>query len=85
MPEANCCAPCDNSVVTTNVPGDAGSNSYTTTSANFTVPAIDATVAVQVGDTSWMAVGATIFISDGVDFGHFVVQSVVNKTSLRPS
>jgi len=80
MDTVSCGPSCGTTLVTTNVPGDSGSNAYTTTLANFTLPAVDATVAVQMGDTSWLEGGATIFISDGLNFAHMVVQSVSDST-----
>lgn len=79
MPSPTCCSPCDETV-TTNVPGASGGNSYTTTTANFTIPAVDATVVISVGSTAWMAVGQKVFASDGVDWGTFEVQSIGSST-----
>lgn len=80
MPAPTTCAPCCESTVTTNVPGASGTNAYTTTSANFTIPAIAATVVITVGTTAWMAVGQKVFISDGTDAGTFEVQSISDST-----
>ena len=80
MPTTTCCNTCDETQ-TVNVPGSAGNNAYTTTTANFTVPAIGSTVTISVGSTAWMAVGQKVFASDGVDFGNFEVQSIGGSTS----
>jgi len=81
MPDTTSCSPCCATTVTTNVPGDAGQNAYTTLTANLTVPAIGATVVATVGSTAWMAVGQQIlFLSDTVDYGHFSVQSISDST-----
>ena len=82
MPAVENCSPCcSTTAINTNVPGDAGQGAYTTTSANLTIPAVDATVVVTFGSTAWMAVGGVIFISDGTDWGHFRVQSIGSPTS----
>ena len=80
MPTTTCCNTCDETQ-TVNVPGSAGNNAYTTTTANFTVPAIGSTVTISVGSTAWMAVGQKVFASDGTDFGNFEVQSIGGSTS----
>lgn len=66
--------------------GAAGGNSFTTTTAGFTVPAVGANVSVpdgfvHVASTSWMGVGQIVFISDGTDFGSFRVVSITNPTA----
>lgn len=66
----------------TQVPGAAGQNAYTVTTANFTVPAIGATVVVAVSSTDWMAKGETVFASDGTDWGHFTVTSINSSISV---
>lgn len=76
------CVPCCNTTQTTDIPGSAGSPSWSTTLANFTVPAVAGSVAISVSDSSWMAVGAPLFISDGVDWGHFEVLTIVGPTSI---
>jgi len=74
------CSPCCDETNTVNVPGSQGTNAYTTTTANFTIPAIAATVVISVGTTAWMAVGQKVFASDGVDWGTFEVQSIGSTT-----
>ena len=81
MPATETCQPCcTTTAVTTNVPGSDGQSAYTTTTANFTIPAIGATVVVSMGNTDWFAVGAVLFLSDGTDWGHFEVQSIGSQT-----
>lgn len=72
---AQCCTPCD-SVQTVQVPGAAGlsgadgldgedgKNAYTSTTSAFTMPALGGTVSVPVGDTSWMALGQTLYVQN---------------------
>lgn len=60
--------------------GTNGTNAFTITTADFTVPAIGANVSipdgfVHVGDNSWAGVGQTVFISDGTDWGSFQIMS----------
>lgn len=75
-----CCHVCDD--VAVNTPGAQGTNAYTTTTADFTIPAIAATVNISVGTNLWMAVGQKIFISDGTDWGTFQVQSFTGTTGV---
>lgn len=75
MPTTTCCDPCD-TTQTINVPGSAGGNAYTTTTASFIVPAIAATRSISVASTAWMAIGQKVLISDGVDHGNFEVQTI---------
>jgi len=53
--------------VTINVPGGgvgpAGKPAYTNTTAGFTVPSTGSTIVVSVNDTSWMALGETVWVS----------------------
>lgn len=58
----------------------------TTTTADFVIPAIGANVSnpdgfIHVASTAAMAVGSTLMISDGVDFGAFAVVSIPNATT----
>lgn len=75
-----CCHECDD--VAVNTPGSSGVNAYTTTTADFTIPAIGATVNISVGTNLWMAVGQKIFASDGTDWGTFEVQSFTGSTGV---
>lgn len=76
MPAPTNCNSCCDETTTVNVPGSAGVSAFTTTTANFTIPAIGATVVISVGTTAWMAVGEKVFASDGTDWGTFEVQSI---------
>src|SRR5262249_5967972 len=49
----------------------------TTTTASFNQPAVGASVAVQMTDTSWMSVGQKVFIAGG---GYYTVASIFNGT-----
>lgn len=57
--------------------GEPGSNAYTTTIASFTQPAVGANVNVSVEDTSWMAIGMSLFLEVG---GYYKVAAVVSAT-----
>jgi hypothetical protein len=57
--------------------GGAGLNAFTTLSANFTQPAINANVTVNVGSTAWMASGQGIFIQGG---GYYTISSISDVT-----
>lgn len=72
----DCCRPCPD-VLVTQVPGPegangadgaAGINAYTITSADFVVPAINGSVTVNVGNSSWATVGQNIFIQGAGTF-----------------
>ena len=83
MPNITTCdTNCATTAINTNIPGDSGQSAYTTTTEDFNVPAIAATVVVAVGNSDWMAVGETLFISDGTDYGHFTVQSINSAISI---
>jgi len=83
VPATSSCLPaCGTTAVTTDIPGSAGQSAYTTTTANFTVPAIAATVVVAVANSDWMAVGQPVFASDGVDWGHFEVSAINSAISV---
>lgn len=81
MNALNCGCSCHD-VENTQVPGSAGVDAFTLTTADFVIPAIAATVNVSVGDNQWMAVGQKIFISDGSDVGTFEVQSFTGTTGV---
>lgn len=57
--------------------GGPGLNAFTTLSANFTQPAVNASVTVNVGTTAWMAVGQGVFIQGG---GYYSVNSIADLT-----
>lgn len=68
---------------TTQLPGPqgaAGANAFTLSTADFTMPVIGSgTVSVSVEDTSWIAVGQTLFIQVA---GYMKVASVDTATSV---
>jgi hypothetical protein len=55
--------------------GGAGLNAFTNLLANFTQPAANASVTINVGTTSWMVVGQAIFILGG---GYYTVGSITD-------
>jgi hypothetical protein len=57
--------------------GGPGLNAFTTLSANFTQPAINANVTANVGSTTWMATGQGIFIQGG---GYYTLASISDVT-----
>jgi hypothetical protein len=94
LPSANqCCSPCDEPVSVA-VPGPAGSNgsngtngaagtnAYTTTSAQFTMPAEAANVTVSVGTSTPFGVGQILYIESGGSKGYFEVISKPTSASI---
>lgn len=85
------CTPCCVTTQNVQVPGVAGAagtdgtagangvSAYTVTTADFTVPAVGATVLVSVGNSSWMVVGQPIFTQGPANF---VVSSKPNTSSV---
>jgi hypothetical protein len=61
------------------VDGVDGVNAFTTTTADFVVPAVGATVTIFVVDSSWMVVGQPIFIEGPATF---TVASITNSTQI---
>lgn len=59
--------------------GSNGNNAYTTTTAQFTQPAVGADVTVSVTLSSWASVGQVVYISTA---GYFTVQSKPDSTHL---
>jgi hypothetical protein len=57
--------------------GGAGKNAFTNLAANFTQPAVNATVSINVGSSAWMAVGQVIFVQGG---GYYSVSSITDLT-----
>ena len=55
--------------------GTDGVNAFTLLDGStITIPGVGGTVAgINVEDSTWMALGQTVFVSDGVDWGHFTV------------
>jgi hypothetical protein len=52
----------------------------TTTTANFTVPAINSTVTINVGSSDWAAANRAIRISNGA--GNYIITAIPNGTQL---
>jgi hypothetical protein len=64
----------------TSAGGSAGQNAYTSLTSGFTVPAVNATVNIVVGSTSWMGGnGYVIFITGA---GYYAVSSITNSTNV---
>jgi hypothetical protein len=57
--------------------GGAGKNAFTNLAANFTQPAVNSTVSINVGTTAWMAAGQVIFVQGG---GYYSVASITDLT-----
>lgn len=83
------CIPCCSTPQIVDVPGSpglagadgaAGVNAFTTTISTITIvnPG-DTFTGIQVVDASWIAIGQTIFISDGTEWGTFTVTNVVGN------
>lgn len=73
---ASCCNPCSDPVVqevpgppggdgTNGTNGTDGENAFSSTTANFTQPAVNSNVAVTQTDTDWMTVGQAVFVETG--------------------
>lgn len=85
---SDCCPPCN---VPVNVPGPEGvpgtngnsglngGNAYTTTTANFVVPAQGSAVTVAVASTVWMQIGQVVFIPGA---GNFIVTTIFGANSV---
>ena len=86
------CLPCCPTPQTVNVPGveglpgidgTAGVSAFTAVSpSSFVIPAVNSTVTVSVLDSSWMAIGELVFVSDGTDKGTFQVTALPTTTSV---
>jgi hypothetical protein len=59
--------------------GLQGSNAYTTTTAQFTIPAIGSNVTVAVRNTAWMATGQVVVAAGPATF---TVSSIASSTSV---
>jgi hypothetical protein len=71
--------------VTVSVPGGGvgptGQPAYTTSTAGFTVPTVGSSVTVNVNDTSWVALGETLWVQDAGGAGVAGAMQVTAKTS----
>ena len=61
--------------------GPTGSPAWTDTTSSFTVPAVGATVTVNVNDTSWATPGEWIYAADAAGPGVAGVLLIIAKTS----
>ncbi len=59
--------------------GANGKDSYTTTTASYTQPAIGNNVSVSMANTSWMVTGQVVYV--GGSGGYYIVNSVTNSTT----
>lgn len=57
--------------------GTNGINAFTLTTASFVVPNVGSNVTISVFESSWMAVGETIFIQNA---GNYTVQNIASGT-----
>jgi len=87
----NCCGTpsCCETAEVQNIPGpqgpagadctpcDDGVNAFTSTTANFTQPAVDANVSVEVVDSTWIVIGQELFIETG---GYYLAVSKADST-----
>jgi len=87
----SCCVPCNNEPEVVNIPGTPGLDgdpgapgtngvsAFTFTTDDFIIPPADGTtpVTVEVENTSWMAVGEPLFMTDGL---FFLVDAIVDST-----
>lgn len=71
------CAPQCNTAPAYQIPGPAGVNAYTFTTALFTMPAKGGTVTVSFDNTIWMGAGNNVFIEGA---GYFEVSSIPDST-----
>lgn len=76
------CQPCCSTPTTTDIPGSQGGSAITTTGASFVIPAVNASVTITVGDSSWISALKNLFISDGAHAGNFLVTAVNGLTSI---
>lgn len=68
MPPTTPCTPCCTTPQSVDIPGPEGSNAFTFTTADFIVPPLGNQVTVSVQDSTWMAVGQTVFIEGAGQF-----------------
>lgn len=85
---SNCDCPCPTIAVTLvpGSPGDigpAGVNAFTITTSDTTIPAINATVVVDVENSTWAVVDQIQFISDGVSHAFWQVVTIPSSTELN--
>ena len=78
---SDCCSPCCPPVAPTiNIPGSTGASAYTFTTANFVVPAVNATVPVSVFDTSMLVVGENVILPGPANFRVTAITSGISVT-----
>lgn len=92
MPATTSCTPCcveTQSVQVPGIEGEPGSDgtngidAFTTTTADFVVPAVDTDVTIFVEESGWMVVGQPIFVGSDTDGpATFRVASITNATQI---
>jgi len=95
MSATNCACPCPDPTIT-EVPGSPGEdgaagaagtngvNAYTNLTIAGTIPAVVGnTQTYTVANSSWMAIGEIIFVSDGINQGTFEVITLPSATSVE--
>lgn len=75
---SGCCAPPCPDNPQTAVPGPAGENAFSLTTANFTQPAVGANVLVSLSHDGWVVPGQTVYVQQG---GFYTVASVSGLTA----
>ena len=63
--------------------GNDGINAFTTTTANFVLPAAQANVTASVISSAMLAVGQYVMASDGTNTGNFKVAALPTTTSVQ--
>lgn len=64
------------------ITGSDGQSAFTTATFGFAQPAIGATVAVTVGNSDWLVVGAYCAFSDGANLGFYEVTAIGSATAV---
>ena len=59
--------------------GVNGVNAYTTTLADFVQPAVSGSVTIAVANSTWLAVGLTVFVEVG---GYYTITNIPTTTSV---
>lgn len=89
-----CCSSCGATLEVINVPGEEGAqgtagtngtngiNAFTVLTADLTIPAVGNNVSITVGTNQWAAVNETVFVSDGLHDGTFLVVSNTGTTGM---
>lgn len=88
---SECCQDCGTEPLIENIPGPAGddgaagadgtngANAFTTLTASFIQPAVNATVIASVASSAWITIGQKVFVGTG---GHYEVTAKPNGVSV---